>query len=827
MDTNKSKHKSHFKQSNKPNKIKSGNNEQFKSQAEDFKQPKSSQNLFNERREDRMNKNAQSRKNKISEYILKKRGIIDSDSNSFTDSQLGKTLSNMTVSQTNLTALIDTNTYKIPPKLCALVALNSDVDLDIIANNFEMILAQNGSDFNKENMILETSTMNRINNFTFTSMVPSNIFKGKEKITFIKTGRDIYSILDSAKVADLIIFVSNCKSTDYAKWKTNPDAHSSSIDKFGYQILSMLRSQGLPQHICVLQDLHLIPDKHKTDIKKLFTRYFTSELQPNKIFSIHNDLNENINNQDEYKSIIRHVCSLVPFSVSLDLRKHRSYMLCEKLNIANENLEVSGYIRGNTLAIGNYIHITGLGDYLVIDVDTQEDSVTNKTHSGSKNQMEVENHSNTKNFSSTNDDKIENAEGALSNDNKPKSIGVYNEKSNKNKNSVIDKLDEIIDFDIDIKGNEDDLSFDENEDQDITEDQRISNKHIMKTSLKYRTQEEMQFPDEVDTPIDVPAKDRYKKYRGLESLKNGTWDALENLPKEFSNIYSLENLKNSSKQAVKKAHEEGLKISGSYCKITLKNFNKDDLNYFRLDVPMVLSTLLEHERKLCVVHYKISLNYEIEEKIIPKQTLISQCGFRRILAKPIYSTEVGSNGYSNTDKLKIEKSLEKDKFYIASLYSQLSYPNAPVLLFNNYNKNLTFVANGNVIDSDCKKIILKRIILTGYPFKIKKRKAVVRYMFFNPTDVGYFKPVQLVTKNGLRGHITESLGTHGHMKCVFNDFLKASDTICMYLYKRVFPKWFKESWKYKVFFGNKDDLTSYFTINPIQPNKTESMNIDS
>lgn len=33
------------------------------------------------------------------------------------------------------------------------------------------------------------------------------------------------------------------------------------------------------------------------------------------------------------------------------------------------------------------------------------------------------------------------------------------------------------------------------------------------------------------------------------------------------------------------------------------------------------------------------------------------------------------------------------------------------------------------------------------------------------------------------------LGTHGHMKCVVDGTLKAQDTICMNLFKRVFPKW--------------------------------------
>lgn len=33
------------------------------------------------------------------------------------------------------------------------------------------------------------------------------------------------------------------------------------------------------------------------------------------------------------------------------------------------------------------------------------------------------------------------------------------------------------------------------------------------------------------------------------------------------------------------------------------------------------------------------------------------------------------------------------------------------------------------------------------------------------------------------------LGTHGHMKCVFDGQLKSQDCVMLHLYKRVFPKW--------------------------------------
>jgi pre-rRNA-processing protein TSR1 len=94
-----------------------------------------------------------------------------------------------------------------------------------------------------------------------------------------------------------------------------------------------------------------------------------------------------------------------------------------------------------------------------------------------------------------------------------------------------------------------------------------------------------------------------------------------------------------------------------------------------------------------------------------------------------------------------------------------------------------------MLGADADRIVIKRIILTGFPVRVHKRHATVKYMFYDPEDVKWFKPAGLHTKHGLQGNIVQSVGEHGTMKCLFNAPIKQHDTVCLPLYKRIFPKY--------------------------------------
>ncbi|CAH8655199.1 unnamed protein product [Schistosoma guineensis] len=420
--------------------------------------------------------------------------------------------------------------------------------------------------------------------------------------------------------------------------------------------------------------------------------------------------------------------------------------------------------------------------------------------------------------------------------------------------------------------------------------------------------EEM-FPDEVETPSNIPASERFVKYCGLPRFQGSVWPAEKNwLPKHYQNIACFRNYHRNRRTMIRYIEEKLADFQSAYkstgnvfkyipsgvdVELLLQPVSRDlgesILSHHTFPQPnearkpsdprphpLIVWSLLPHETQMSVCHFTmfrrasaihavsdlvvianaankitessskdngicalefgeeastqveredksihdalISHRYKIDgkksgkalydpkmpipleaEPIKSKDLMLIQAGIRRFVAAPIYSTPSNPR-----EKAKFESFFPaSESSTVATVYAPVMYSPVNVLQFRirvteDEDGELSspyvgeLVATGSLRSVDPSHLIIKRIFLSGHPYKINQRHVVVRYMFHNPADVLHFQPIQLQTKSGAVGHIKEPVGTHGHMKCVFDRPILANDVALMPLYKRVFPKYVYE-----------------------------------
>ncbi|KAL3936126.1 MAG: hypothetical protein SGARI_002695, partial [Bacillariaceae sp.] len=336
---------------------------------------------------------------------------------------------------------------------------------------------------------------------------------------------------------------------------------------------------------------------------------------------------------------------------------------------------------------------------------------------------------------------------------------------------------------------------------EISEEER----RILIEQRRKQQQEDLEFPDEVQVDEEEKARDRFARYRSLQSFKKSYWDPKENLPDSYASVFNFASFKTTQravmaemKDLVKAAEAcngqfwdgvkktgnnpqddaamadsdeeeedflEGCIPTGSYVTLTLEAVDPAEYAGLGPDALISVVGLLPHENKVSVVHMGLSNCKDSEVPVKSKDLLTFRCGWRTWTGRPVFS-----QNNLNCDKHKFERFL----------------PPAGI------NGVKELVASGSMIGADADRLVVKRIILTGYPVRVHKRWASVKYMFYDPEDVKWFKPAGLTTKHGLNGRIEESVGEHGTMKCLFNAPIKQHDTVCLCLYKRIYPKFVEE-----------------------------------
>ncbi|EMG48107.1 TSR1 Ribosome biogenesis protein TSR1 [Candida maltosa Xu316] len=684
-------------------------------------------------------------------------------------------------------------------KIVSIIALTNDLSPVDIANRL----------FNQDNDDKQAFT------FEFPSVTNINISKFKSNIkVIIPDQNNMLNILDAARVADFVVFgISATQEIEQG---------------YGETILRALIAQGISTVIGVLPNVvSAYPKRNlQLDIKQSLSSYFQHFFpSDDKLYSLEID--------SDNSNCLRTICQKFPQSITW--RDTRGWLVADRVSADDEHVIVEGMVRGVGFSANRLVHIPGFGDY---QVDKLEKIINKKNNRGS---MDVEDdveqvytpNENQETLDELNPEEVEmedmEDDGDFWGNSNGNELGVRSEgkiyfdddgtrklptrrlvpkgtSEYQGRWFVDDVLDEdASDLEEQIEGEEgDEQQLDEMEMEmevegaDTATEYGESEMHVdlspeeeERQLQEFRSLEkdDLEFPDEMELHPNESAKDRLSAYRGVKSLANCDWDVDEydaEAPSVWNRLLRVSNYKATKNKLNKTFIKDTEVTAGNRVRLFIKAplFILEKVNSSAL--PFTIYELLEHEHKLAVCNFSFE-SWEDYEKPIPnKEQLIVQYGPRRQIIQPLFNQ--ASNNPNNVHKS--ENFAHLGATSIATAIAPVLFTNSPTLYFKPGAQpgSLEFVGKGTFLGCDHTRIVAQRAVLTGHPVKIHKRVVTVRYMFFNPEDINFFKAITLFTKSGRTGFIKESLGTHGYFKANFDGKLTSQDVVAMSLYKRVWPE---------------------------------------
>ncbi|KAJ5133580.1 hypothetical protein N7526_004945 [Penicillium atrosanguineum] len=662
----------------------------------------------------------------------------------------------------------------------------------------------------------------------------------RQSLLYMPAKYDLMSALDVCRMADFVVLVVSSETE---------------VQEDGELLLRSIESQGISNVLTVVQGLDKInPAKKRPQVAsslKSFVNHFFPAVE--KVMSL--------DSRQECSNAVRSLCTATPKGIRW--RDERSWMLIENVQWPESSEEVlddvviTGIVRGKGLKADRIAHIPGWGDFQIdsitaaplptkgkrddaMNVDDSQASQVLDGPSADQDDMatvapeEIE---------MQDDDMVSMADtekkGVLLDDHHyfsdddshipatpkrlPKGTSTYQSAwyLEDVSDSGSDLEDDDEEMEMDTAGAPEDGVFPDNADAmteggpseypqsemflDPSPEDEAQELADYRASRKTEAEEDLEFPDEIELHPNVLARERLARFRGLKSMKISTWETSEDRPfepEDWRRLLQFGNYKSIKNRVIREALIGGVN-PGIRVDIHLRAVPAALRHKAQ---PLSLFSLLRHEHKNTVVNVNMTLNGSVEKPLKAKEELVVQCGARRIVVKPVFSS--ADNTPNNVHKF--DRYLHPARSAIATWIGPMTWGAVPILVFRNKQteedpemldsaddkpvqepidmNRLELIGTGTVVAPDPKRVIAKRAILTGHPYKIHKKVVTVRYMFFNQEDVAWFKALQLWTRRGRSGYIKESLGTHGYFKATFDAKLNPQDSIGISLYKRVFPR---------------------------------------
>ncbi|KAJ1303127.1 hypothetical protein OPQ81_011327 [Rhizoctonia solani] len=212
--------------------------------------------------------------------------------------------------------------------------------------------------------------------------------------------------------------------------------------------------------------------------------------------------------------------------------------------------------------------------------------------------------------------------------------------------------------------------------------------------------------------------------------------------------------------------------AGAYVRIELENVPCELVEHFDPAFPIVVGGLLPAEERFGFIQVRIKRHRWYTRTLKTNDPLI----------------------FLDCIRMRMLKYTPEHMHCYATFYGPVSLPGTGFCAFNSLDGKVPgfrVSASGVVLDIDRSVKIVKKLKLTGTPYKIFKNTAFIKDMFNSALEVAKFEGANIRTVSGIRGQIKKAQAKpDGAFRATFEDKVLMSDIVFLRAWYSILPRKF-------------------------------------